>query len=231
MQTSQITVEEIRFDSRRAAKIHCPPALIPAAGQYLLGTSLFDENAATAGQVFSAGSWSGGFYAAPPLPCPEKWQPGARFHLRGPYGRGFTPPPSAKKIILAGYGTTCARVLALLEPALGNGASVLLLSDAPPEELPAALEILPLSALTETLPWADYLAIELTRERLPELLSLLKPAPELRRLPLQAGRVQALVDAPLACHGLADCGVCAIQLQPNRGTLLSCKNGPVLELA
>lgn len=223
MRTSQIIVEEIMLEPRRAARISCPPWLVPAPGQYLLTTGMFDESAATARPVFSSGSWAGGFFAAPPLPAPQKWHPGAAFHLRGPCGRGFSLPPAARKIILASDGDSCARVLALLEPALEKGASVLLISDAPPPNLPAALEILPAAALPESLPWADFLAIETARERLPQLLAMLASAPLARR-------VQALVDAPLACHGLAGCGACAITLTPRQGVKLACKDGPVFEL-
>ena len=50
----------------------------------------------------------------------------------------------ARRVALADFEGSCARVLALLEPALTQKASVVLLTDQPPSGLPAALEILPL---------------------------------------------------------------------------------------
>ena len=46
-----------------------------------------------------------------------------------------------------------------------------------------------------------------------------------RRAPF---RTQVLIQTPIACGGLAECGVCAVQAR--RGWKMACKNGPVFEL-
>jgi dihydroorotate dehydrogenase electron transfer subunit len=226
-------IEEIYLEGRIAARISCPSALAPAPGQYLLATCRSDPDAALAQPLYSAGECRGGFFAAPPLPA--HWLPGADLDLRGPLGRGFSLPPSARRVALAAFDGSCARVLALLEPALTGGAGVVLLSDQPPEGLPAALEILPLAALAETAPWADYLALEVRRENLPELVDLLLPNIKEsyahgKSLPARAGRAQALVDTPLPCGGLAECGACTVSLRPGTPLKLACKDGPVFDL-
>ncbi len=225
-------MEEIYLEGRRAALISCPPALIPAPGQYLLATSTAEPTGALAQPIYPAGSHPAGFYAATPLP--PTWLPGTHLKLRGPFGRGFSLPPAARQVALAALDGNCTRVLALLEPALAQKASVVLLSDQPPAGLPIALEIQPLSALSETAPWAAYLALDLRRERLPALVSqlMLDPRssyPSTRVIPAR-GIIQALIETPLPCGGLAECGACAVSLRPGSPTRLACKDGPVFDL-
>ena len=226
-------IDEIYLDGRRAARIACPPALVPAPGQYLLATVSSNTAAAIAQPVYSAGTCATGFYAAPPLPA--YWLPGAVLELRGPIGHGFSLPPSARKVLLAAFDGSCARILALLEPSLAQKASVVLLTDQARTDLPAALEILPTTALPETYLWADYLAIEIRREHLPDLLEMLIPDrkssfPQSKNIPSRLGSAQVLVETPVPCAGLADCGVCAVNLRPGRGFKLACKDGPVFDL-
>ena len=233
MHTATGCIEEIYLDGYRAARISCPVSLVPAPGQYLLATASTDPHAPLAQPLFSAGACPGGFYSAPPLP--GNWLPGARLNLRGPLGRAFSLPAAARRVALAAFDGDCARVLALLEPALTQKASVLLLAEQPPAGLPAALEILPLSALAESAPRSENLAIKLRRERLPELFNLLSPDlndAKLRGKPIppRSSFVQILVDTPLPCAGLAECGACAVRLRPGTGYKLACKDGPVFDL-
>ncbi|HEY3310596.1 MAG TPA: hypothetical protein VGK00_03045 [Anaerolineales bacterium] len=231
MHSAKGCIEEVYLDERRAARLSCPAALLPAPGQYLLAAALGDQETALAQPVFSAGVCLGGFHAAPPLPA--HWQPGTQLDLRGPLGKGFSLPAGARAVVLAAFGS-CARLLALLEPALAQKASVVLLADRPPAGLPAALEILPLAALPETAPWADYLALDLPRANLPELIDLLNLYPREKYAQAKAfqpgGLTQALLETPMPCGGLADCGACAVTLRPGSGYKLACQDGPVFDL-
>ncbi|MCX6081633.1 MAG: hypothetical protein NTW32_19060 [Chloroflexi bacterium] len=233
MHTAKGCIEEVYLDGRRAARISCPPALIPAPGQYLLATCDSDQQAALAQAVYSAGICPGGFFAAPALPV--HWLPGARLNLRGPLGHGFSLPASARQVALVAFGGNGARVLALLEPALAQKAGVVLLADQPPAGLPLALEIQPLAALSETAPWAAYLAIDLRRPQLPALLNLVTPEQNgayANKKPIPArGIIQLLIETPVPCGGLADCGACAVSLRPSALPRLACKDGPVFDLA
>jgi hypothetical protein len=233
MHTAKGCIEEIFLEGRHAARISCPAALIPAPGQYLLATSTSDMEAALAQVVYSSGACPAGFFAAPPLP--SHWLPGAELSLRGPLGRGFSLPATARRVALAVIAGNGAHILALLEPALAQKASVALLTDTPPLGLPNALEILPLAALDETIPWADYLAIELRREHLPEILPLFAPNrnsgyAQIKSNLTHTGRVQALIITPMPCGSLAECGVCAVSLHPGIDFKLACKEGPVFDL-
>ena len=232
MHTGNGSIAEIFFQERYAARITCPDALIPAPGQYLLASCLSTPKNTLAQPVFSAGNCPGGFYAAPALP--SDWLPGSSLKLRGPLGRGFSLPASARQVALAALDQNCARLLALLEPALAQKASVVLLTDQPPAGLPIALEIQPLSALVETAPWAAYLALDLRREQLPALIDRLLPEYKggyAHNKPIPArGLIQALVQTPVPCGGLAECGACAVSLRPGARALLACKDGPVFDL-
>ncbi len=223
MRSEKGCIEEIYLDGTHAARLSCSPRILPAPGQYLLAWAQNDPYAALAHPIFPAGPAPAGFLIAPPLPQPPQaaWLPGQILHLRGPYGRGFILPTAARRIALIDFTGSCARLLPLLPLALAQKASVCLLTHQPPSGLPAALEISPLSALPETLLWADYLALDLSRANLPTLLPLFAAQPK-------SGYAQVLVGTPLACGGLADCGVCAVRTR--QGPRLACKDGPVFDL-
>lgn len=233
MNLARASVAEIRLDGRFAARLTCPAKLVPAPGQYLLASQRGDLTQALAQPVFAAGYWSGGFYAAPPLPA--GWQPGLELNLRGPLGRGFSLPLQARQVCLAALSGNSGRLLALLDQALAQKAGVVLLADDPPANLPAALEILPPAALPEILKWAAYTALDLPREALPALLNLLdeqRGRTSRRALggALAQPEVQALLETPLVCGGRAECGVCAVHLDGTRRVSLACKDGPVFDL-
>ena len=233
MHTAKGCIEEIYLDDRRAARLSCPAALIPAPGQYLMASSSADKQATLSQPLFSAGTSPNGFFVAPPLPA--HWLPGAELKLRGPLGHGFTLPNSARKVALIAWHLPGSRILALLEPALAQKASVVLLTDQHPANLPSVLEILPLSALPEIVHWSDYLGLETERAQLPALLPLLLPKlgsgyAQQTNLPTLSGSAQILVDTPLPCAGMADCALCAVHLPPAKDYRLACKDGPVFTL-
>jgi hypothetical protein len=213
-------VEAILENEMRSGRVICRPGLIPAPGQYLLAHD--GSDAILPALVFSAGRVPGGFLAAPPLP--GNWGPGARLFLRGPFGHGFLLPVTARRVVLAALGNTAARLLALLAPALAQGAAVVLVTEAPPPGLPPEVEIQPPAALPEVCAWTDYLAIDALRESLPGL----------RRMLGLAGQAavsfvaQALVVTPMPCGGVAECGVCAVSVR--HGWKMACKDGPVFDL-
>ena len=202
-------------------RLLCPQNLIPKAGQYLLADDPA-SNAPLPVPLFNAGSTPGGFIITPPIPW--TWQPGTTLSLRGPLGRGFSLPGSARRVTLVALGETSARLKPLLADALEQDAAVVLVSDLDVPDLPSEVEIQPVSALTEVAQWADYLAIDVPRESLPGLREMLGPNGQVR-VKLEA---QALVLAPMPCGGMGECGVCAVTTR--RGWKMNCKDGPVFDL-
>jgi hypothetical protein len=109
--------------------------------------------------------------------------------------------------------------------ALEGGAAVVLVAETIPWGFPTEVEVQPLSAAAEAAAWADYLAIDIERDYLPESLELLggqtrKSGPSV---------AQVLVSTDMPCGGLAECGVCAVRTR--KGWKLVCKDGPVFELS
>lgn len=220
MQTAKAqALELILLDRLRHVRLDCPRDLIPKPGQYLLVGD--DSNAPLPASLFYTDSAPGGFIAAP---APNAWTPGMEIHVRGPLGRGFEAPASARKVALVAFDDSPARLRGLIQPALKQGAAVVLLSDLPVENLPDEVEVQPLESLAEIVAWADYAAFDVSRENLSglvERLRGLKQAPTWKE-------AEVLIRTPMPCGGIADCGVCAVVTKS--GWKMACKDGPVFDL-
>lgn len=215
-------IELILESDEVQARIACPPPLIPAPGQYLLASSASFLDPLPV-PLFSTESTPLGFIACAPIP--KTWTPGAEIALRGPLGRGFALPPSARKVALIPFDGKADRLKALIRPALQQGAGVALVSDLDVERLSDEVEVQPFSLLEEVLAWADYAAFDVLRENLPGLRERLGGSSQ-----VWAGKeAQVLVRTPMPCGGVAECGVCAVTLKS--GWKLACKNGPVFDWA
>ena len=227
MQAEGKVVELILLDGLPAARILCPPRLMPAPGAYLLAHADASDSP-LAVPLFLTKSFpdtsasAGGFLCAPPAPA--SWIPGTRLLLRGPLGRGFSLPASARRMALITFDDMPRRLLALLDLAFKQNSEVTLLCGDSPDDLPLQVEVQPLRALTEVCQWADYLACDVGRESLPELREKLGKAGPLGVLP----EAQVLVRAPMPCGGLAECGVCTVETRG--GNQLACVDGPVFGL-
>jgi dihydroorotate dehydrogenase electron transfer subunit len=214
----------------RGGRLLCPKKLIPAPGQYLLAHDHASDVPLPA-PVFNAGPIPGGFLIAPPIP--QAWPPGTILMLRGPLGHGFTLPANARNVALAALGETSARLRLVLDAALKQGASVVLASNLNIPDLPPEVEIQPVTALAEVVQWADYLAVDIPCESLPELrvklgLGEQDPIRFDRTGPQRVREAQVLVVTPMPCGGMGDCGVCAVRI-PNKWKM-ACKDGPVFKL-
>jgi dihydroorotate dehydrogenase electron transfer subunit len=158
-------------------------------------------------------------------PLPLSWTVGTHLSIRGPLGSGFHLPPGARKTALAALDGCPQRLLPLVQRTLAQGGDVALYCSSDlPDHLPLAVEVLPLNQLAQALNWADYLALDVPLEMLPELPARLGLA-DGKRSPCPA---EVLVVAPMPCGGVAECGVCAVHT--NQGWRLACKDGPVFDL-
>lgn len=160
-------------------------------------------------------------------PIPEDWSPGDRLLCTPPQGNGFALPKSAQRVGLVPFDVSPARLLSLASTALSQRAAVSLFYDPPPPVdwlawVPSQVEVLPLASLQENPDWPDYLAVDLERSAISEFVDRLGPG-ELHC----AGQVLVHTDMP--CHGLAECGVCAVHTQ--RGWRFACMDGPVFPMA
>jgi hypothetical protein len=221
MKNGEGQLSEIYLDSR--ARIICPPDLIPAPGQYTLAHPKGRESdSPLAVPVFFSDSAPNGFRSAPFLPL--AWGPGTQLDLRGPLGHGFSTPTFARKVALIAFDDSPARLHGLISIALKQDAEVVLVSDSVLDDMPEAVEIQPLQALTDIYQWADYVAMDVARENLHQLGEMLGNGKQAKG-PREA---QVLVRAPMPCGALAECGVCALTIRHEWKMI--CKDGPVFEL-
>ena len=212
-------VELILRDRLRHARLTCPENLIPAPGQYLLASDESDLPLPVS--IFYTDSEPQGFIAAAPVP--DSWNPGRELYLRGPLGRGFALPSSARKVALVSFDDSPARLHGLIQPALNQDALVVLLSDTGVDKLPDEVEVQPVSALDEIIQWADYAAFDVAREHLPKMGERLFNGTQAR----VSFETQILVRTPVPCGGIAECGVCTVIVKS--GWKMACKEGPVFD--
>ena len=225
--TGQV-LELILEDGSRHVRVSCPSSLVPSPGQVLLAGDGSDSPLPV--PLFHTDSAPQGFIAGGSIP--DSWSPGMDLYLRGPLGQGFSLPLSARRVGLIPFEVSPARLRGLIRPALRQGAAVVLLCNSSIDHLPDEVEVQPMSALQEIVEWADFLAIDVSRENLNGVRERLgKPAQvaaEKRQAGLARTQAQILIDTPIPCGGVAECGVCAVTLKS--AWKLACKDGPVFEL-
>lgn len=212
-------VELLLQNGHRHARISCPANLIPSPGQYLVSGTASSLDLLPV-SLFPAESTPSGFTAV----VPDDWLPGQEIFLRGPLGRGFTLPLLARKVALVSFDDSPSRLRGLIQPALKQGAAIVLVCETDDDTLSDEVEVQPLSAVDEVLAWADYAAFDVLRESLPRLRESLGGA---KQLSVKC-EAQVLVRTPVPCGGIADCGVCAVVTKSN--WKLTCKDGPVFDL-
>lgn len=213
-------VELILENGFRHARISCAGELIPSPGQYLLaGTA--SPLAPLPVSLLSTESTLKGFTACAPIP--ENWTPGTEIILRGPLGHGFILPLSARKVAFVAFDDSPARLRELIRRALHQEAAVVLVCDNSEIQLPNEVEVQPLSALGDVAAWADYIAIDVVREKLFELKEMMRGQNQTSN----KSETQVLIRTPLPCGGIAECGVCAVTLKS--GWKMACKDGPVFD--
>ena len=213
-------LEEIFLDG--SARITCPPEMIPAPGQYLLAHAHGSDSPVPVPLFSSVVHPQNGFRSAPEIP--SLWKPGDTLHLRGPIGRGFSIPASARKITLIAFDTLPFRLLGLIGHALKQFAEVTLVCDERMENLPEVVEIQPLKGFTDAYQWSDYTAIDINRENIFQLKEKLEGMEQVR----SQREAQVLLRAPMPCGGIAECGTCALSLKNEWKQI--CKDGPVFHL-
>ena len=205
-------------NGQRAARISCPAGIIPSPGQYLLAGNASHEPLPVS--VMFTESAPGGFIAAP---VPEFWEPGLELILRGPLGRGFALPVTAKKVGLIAYDDPPGRLIGLIDFSLMQGAAVVMVCESLTGSLAEDVEVQPLSALPDIVRWADALAFDVARENLPRLketLGVSNQGPVLKE-------AQVLIRTAMPCGGAAECGVCSVVTVS--GWKMACKDGPVFD--
>lgn len=214
-------------NGHKTVEIECDPHLRPAPGQYMFVDEMDPFDVQPVGwSVFPSGYTSRGFLASTmPDPLPATWSLETRFMISGPHGQGFSIPNDLRTLALVSLSPFPHRLLPVIQTALEEKTDIALFMDGPAPFLPPVVEIQPLPALSGALDWADYLAVDLQIDDLPNFRQKTHLNPD-RPLPPTA---QALVYTPMPCGGIADCGVCAVRTRRSKH-VFACKVGPVFQL-
>jgi NAD(P)H-flavin reductase len=221
MATGSGIVTELRLEADGiSGRITCSPGIRPAPGQYLIASSHNPIDPMPI-PLFPSRIANGELHLASPLPA--SWTVGQEISLRGPLGRGFRMPVTARRIALASLEGSPTRLLPLAFQALTQRAAVAIYTNAIPSGLPEEVEVLPLDLLYEAQDWADFLALEVSVHNLPNVRARLG----INAFQRPACPVQVLVITAMPCSGLAECGICAVATQ--KGWALACIDGPVFD--
>lgn len=219
MHTGTGEITEIYLDG--SARLDCPSNLIPLPGQYLHAHAAGSDFPLPV-PVYFYDSAPQGFRIAPPYP--SSWTIRAKLTLRGPLGRGFSIPATSRKVALIAFDESPARLHGLIPLALKNQLETVLVCNLPAGDMPEDVEVQPLQALDEICKWADFIAIDVAREHLDQLKIAVS-----KQWQLSAVReAQTLIRTPMPCGGLAECGVCAVEIHYD--WQMACKDGPVFTL-
>lgn len=228
------TIIEILVDG--SAWVSLPKSIMPQPGQYLQGWSQADPISPLPISMFPGGiDWRTIpedpqshdvnrelVHIAPPLPT--NWGIGTNVNLRGPFGEGFRIPDTVRRLSIISLGNRADVLLPLIQSVLETQGAVAFFSDDVLPQLPMAVEAFPLSAVSELHNWPDYIALELLYEQLPSLRAIFG----LNTNDKIGVPAYVLVNIPMPCAGVADCGVCTVE--GRFSNYLACEDGPVFDL-
>ena len=205
-----------------AACLHFDPAFQPVIqpGQYLSARAEGDILAAA---LFPCGMDGKGF--TPSLELPVTWQPGVSLFIRYPLGKGFAVPPSARQLLMVSATGNPLRLLPAAGAVLAGGGEAALFSYSQPDDISPEIELLTRDELADACAWADCIIGDTSIDN----LHVWKGMVTRGETATSKRNIQVLIDTPMACHGTADCGVCAVKTK--HGWINACSDGPVFQLA
>ncbi len=224
MKPLSTTITEIfQLGNETCAVLELPEKFWPHPGQYLACQLKDNPTEILPMALFKVHSKPGVLSVGP---VPAHWQPGDRLDCLPPKGHGFEIPLSARNVGLLAYHVPPTRLLTLAEIIKSTKAvAALFCEPSTPDDLlaviPADIEVSPMSALLDNLDWPDYLAVDIHLKDIRHLADQIPPD----TLRCEG---QALIRTAMPCHGIAECGVCA--LKTRSGWQLTCEDGPVFNL-
>jgi hypothetical protein len=113
------------------------------------------------------------------------------------------------------------RLRGVMSLALAQDSEVVLVCDTPVQDLPEIVEIHPLRLFKDVCQWADFIALDASRENLDHLKEMFVGLEQAAA----AREAQVLVRTSMPCGGLAECGVCALTIRHD--WKMACRDGPV----
>jgi NAD(P)H-flavin reductase len=152
------------------------------------------------------------------------WRVGDEISISGPQGKGFAIPSVSHRLLMVSSTSTPLRLLPVAISLISRGGEAALFSGTVPEHLPGEVELLSRDQLGDALDWADCIIGDARLKGLTKWMGLFSGQ---KNSPLGRG-VQLLIDTPLVCAGVSECGVCAVKTK--HGWKQACSDGPVFLL-
>jgi len=156
---------------------------------------------------------------------PLTWQPDVSLFIRYPLGKGFAIPSSARRLLMVSATGHPLRLLPEAGKMLANGGEAALFSYSLPGEISPEIELLTRDELADACSWADCIIGDTPIDHLAVWKSMVSLGDHVD----PKRDIQVLVDTPMACHGTAECSVCAVKTR--HGWKNACSDGPVFQLA
>jgi hypothetical protein len=221
MKTGYFFVSKIYMNGS-AVCLQFDPSFLPAIqpGQYVSARADGDILPAT---LFPCGMDGRDFTTIQPIPV--AWQPDVSLSIRYPLGKGFAVPSSARRLLMVSTGNNPLRLLPAAGTMLANGGEAALFSNNLPGQVPSEVELLTHESLADACAWADCIIGDTPIDQLSTWKGMVTRG---ERVNPQRD-IQVLLDTQMACHGTAECGVCAVKTR--HGWKNACSDGPVFPLA
>jgi NAD(P)H-flavin reductase len=149
-------------------------------------------------------------------------QPGTLLNIRFPLGKGFSLPVNVRRLLMVSGTVSPLRLFPVAGQVLSAGGEIALFTEIMPVRIPVEMELIDREHLAEAAAWADFIIGDTSLAGLAAWKELAGGGQS-----IPGRQIQVLVDTPLLCAGMADCGVCSVKT--HRGWKLACKDGPVFE--
>lgn len=150
------------------------------------------------------------------------WEIGDDLIIHGPIGEGFRSILRYQNLLLIDLESENRSLYSLMEAGLNEGKNIVYSAKETEFPIPASVEIIPNSLTGETLFWADFIAVEVNREKLSLYEDLFI---QIMNMNIDC---DVMVHCPILCYGKSDCMVCTIKSK--NGWVKTCQQGQVIKL-
>ncbi len=229
MNTWQAIVKRIWSDfGSVCAELEVSQSINVIPGQYLLTNPALQGYSELPDTVFPTHNAGSRIRIAPPIPT--SWEPGFQLNGKGPQGNGFHIPAQTRKLSLVCYHPAPQLILGLERLVRSTGCETNLFWNRPADidpilPLQSHLEVVSITEVEEAFLWADYVAIDIPIQNLPEILLLRDKLGSA----IHGKPIEILIRIDMPCGGIGECGICSIPTH-KKSWKLACKDGPVFRL-
>ena len=156
------------------------------------------------------------------FPKDVRWDIGDFLHFHGPIGRGFCDLSPYSNIFMLSLDTEHNSLNSLIEIGIKENKNISYFIENKGFPVPSTVEIITRDMITETIEWANYIAIEINRENLSKNYDMLK------KIRKNAVTCELLIYCSILCSGKSDCLICS--LKTKHGWIKTCQEGQIFNM-